>query len=93
MLVEGALSPIDCVLNPIDCLFSLLFLSKPFIITGVRPYISEDLCSRCGECVDTCPYEVFRNEDGAVVVASPEDCIECTACIDACPLDAVFMDD
>ena len=87
MPVEGA------TLAPLIVLIPLLFLPKPFIITGVRPYISEDLCSRCGECVDTCPYEVFRDEDGAVAVASPEDCIECTACIDACPLDAIFMDD
>ncbi len=75
---------------PANCLH---FVAKPFIITKVRPYISEDLCGKCGECVDTCPYEVFRDSDGAVVVAAPEDCIECTACVDSCPHEAIFMGD
>jgi len=59
----------------------------------MRPYIREDLCTKCGECVETCPYEVFRQEDDVVAVATPEDCIECTACVGACPLEAIFMGD
>ncbi len=74
-------------------LIVLHFFPKPFIITGVRPYISEDLCAKCGECVSTCPYEVFEESDGAIVVSAPEDCIECTACIDSCPNAAIFMGD
>jgi len=63
------------------------------MITTMRPYISEALCRQCGECVDTCPYEVFRNEDETVTVAVPEDCIECTACVEACPESAISMGD
>jgi len=63
------------------------------MITGMRPYISGELCERCGECVDTCPYEVFREEEDTVVVATPEDCIECTACVDSCPHEAISMGD
>jgi len=74
-------------------LIVLHFFPKPFIITEVRPYISEDLCAKCGECVSTCPYEVFEESDGAIVVSAPEDCIECTACIDSCPNAAIFMGD
>jgi NAD-dependent dihydropyrimidine dehydrogenase PreA subunit len=59
----------------------------------MRPHISEELCEKCGECVDTCPYEVFAELDCAVVVASPEDCIECTACVDSCPHQAISMGD
>jgi adenylylsulfate reductase subunit B len=63
------------------------------MITGMRPYISDELCQKCGECIDTCPYEVFRDQDGAVVVAAPEDCIECTACVESCPHEAIAMGD
>jgi NAD-dependent dihydropyrimidine dehydrogenase PreA subunit len=59
----------------------------------MQPHISEKLCTTCLECVDTCPYEVFREADGGVVVATPEDCIECTACVDACPNGAISMGD
>jgi NAD-dependent dihydropyrimidine dehydrogenase PreA subunit len=71
----------------------LHFPSKVFMITTMRPYISETLCQRCNECVDTCPYEVFKNEDATVIVAAPEDCIECTACVDSCPVAAISMGD
>ncbi|MGD0230621.1 MAG: 4Fe-4S binding protein [Syntrophorhabdales bacterium] len=59
----------------------------------MRPYISEELCKKCGECVDTCPYEVFIDSAGEVIVANPEDCIECTACVDSCPERAISMGD
>ncbi len=59
----------------------------------MRPYIAPEKCTKCGECVDTCPYEVFTEEDGEVTVTTPEDCIECTACVDSCPHDAISMGD
>ncbi len=73
--------------------YRLQFASEPFIITEMRPHISEERCTKCGECVRICPYEVFQDQDGRVVVAAPEDCIECTACEEACPQHAVSMDD
>lgn len=73
--------------------YRLHFACEPFIITEMRPHISEERCTKCGECVRICPYEVFQNQDGNVVVAAPEDCIECTACEEACPQHAVSMDD
>jgi ferredoxin len=59
----------------------------------VRPYISKNVCTDCGECITVCPYEVLSDENGVVDVMTPEDCIECGACIDACPQKAIFMDD
>ncbi len=73
--------------------YPLHFPMKLFIITEMRPYISKEKCERCGECVDTCPYEVFRDVDGEVIVEVPEDCIECTACVDSCPHEAISMGD
>lgn len=59
----------------------------------MRPYISEELCKKCAECVDSCPYEVFADADGEVTVKNPEDCIECTACVESCPEHAISMGD
>ncbi len=59
----------------------------------MRPYISDDLCEQCGECVTICPYEVFGEEEGRVKVVIPEECIECTDCIRSCPHKAIRMDD
>jgi NAD-dependent dihydropyrimidine dehydrogenase PreA subunit len=70
-----------------------IFLRNHLSLTGMRPYIAEELCNRCGECVDTCPYEVFGEEADRVVVAVPEDCIECTSCLDSCLAKAISMGD
>jgi NAD-dependent dihydropyrimidine dehydrogenase PreA subunit len=63
------------------------------MITSMQPFISEDLCEKCGECVEVCPYDVFLIEGGNVVVACPEDCIECIACVENCPHKAILMGD
>jgi NAD-dependent dihydropyrimidine dehydrogenase PreA subunit len=59
----------------------------------MRPYISAERCKQCGECVTICPYEVFREEDGTIVVLFPEECIECNECVRSCPCEAVTMGD
>lgn len=70
------------------------FFGKAFIIIStMRPYISEGLCKKCKECVDTCPYEVFADLEGDVVVENAEDCIECTVCVESCPEHAISMGD
>ncbi|HBL24300.1 MAG TPA: 4Fe-4S ferredoxin [Deltaproteobacteria bacterium] len=59
----------------------------------MRPYISRVSCIDCGECILTCPYEVFADEDGVTVVRTPEDCIECGACMEECEQNAIYFDD
>ena len=59
----------------------------------MRPYIEKQMCDRCGNCVDICPYDVFSVNDGEVIVLMPEDCIECTSCIEQCSKKAIYMDD
>jgi ferredoxin len=63
------------------------------MISTMRPHISEEQCRKCRECVETCPYEVFAEREGDIVVERPEDCIECTACVDSCPEQAISMGD
>jgi NAD-dependent dihydropyrimidine dehydrogenase PreA subunit len=43
--------------------------------------------------VSICPYEVFTDKDGTVVVEAPEDCIECGACMESCEQKAIYFDD
>ena len=72
----------------------LLFFRKPIIVVKrLRPYISKDLCDRCRECVETCPYDVFSDENGHIEVTNAGDCIECTSCVEMCPKRAIYMDD
>lgn len=59
----------------------------------MRPCISDELCEKCGECIDLCPYDVFGAEANGIVVAYPEDCIECAACVENCMYNAIKMSD
>ncbi|HNQ62931.1 MAG TPA: 4Fe-4S binding protein [Syntrophorhabdaceae bacterium] len=59
----------------------------------MRPYIKVQRCDGCGECIDTCPYDVFSLEKGKIIVMNPEDCIECLSCIEQCAEKAIYMDD
>ncbi|HDZ24598.1 MAG TPA: 4Fe-4S dicluster domain-containing protein [Desulfobacteraceae bacterium] len=63
--------------------------SRPQIVDvglmGARqPGVSEESCSRCGNCVEVCKESaVFLDDDGPVI--SQERCLSCGACIRACP--------
>ena len=70
----------------------MIFFDKPFMLSPMRPAISNERCENCGECIDTCPYDVFGELEGLVSVVNPQDCIECTACVDSCPQEAISMD-
>lgn len=57
-----------------------------------HPSIFDDLCNRCGKCIQFCPEKVFAwTEDHAgVVIASPFDCqIGCNSCERICPCEAI----
>jgi NAD-dependent dihydropyrimidine dehydrogenase PreA subunit len=55
------------------------------------PTIDVDHCDCCGLCVEVCPSEVYRLDDGVVGVAFPEECIECGACVEECPTACVAL--
>lgn len=49
-------------------------------------FIFRDWCKKCGICSSFCPKNVIgRDEDGAPVIAHPEDCIGCRFCELRCP--------
>jgi ferredoxin len=53
--------------------------------------IDRNLCTGCGQCVDTCPVEAISLVDDIAVV-DPELCVDCGQCIDACPVEAISLD-
>jgi NAD-dependent dihydropyrimidine dehydrogenase PreA subunit len=75
--------------------YPLIFIIKPDIVTskGVRPYINQERCSLCKECIQSCTYDVFTMEKAKVYVSNTGDCIECLVCIEICPDNAITLDD
>jgi len=52
--------------------------------------IDLDLCSGVGQCVESCPSDVYKVEDGKVDAESIAECIGCAACQDVCPNGAIL---
>jgi len=50
-----------------------------------------EACTGCGMCTRVCPQEVFRIEDGRVVLADRDACMECGACAKNCPAEAISV--
>ena len=55
------------------------------------PVINQELCIRCGRCVDICPMDVFYGSGkGEVpVVHDPDECWHAEACALHCPAGAI----
>lgn len=54
--------------------------------------IDEDKCEGDGECVGTCPVEMFELKNGkAHLVGSPDDCLGCESCVAVCPSGAITL--
>lgn len=53
--------------------------------------INKELCSGCGYCIDGCPMDVFRMEEGFPIIKYPLDCMVCFACELECPEHAIYV--
>ncbi len=51
------------------------------------PVINKDMCTRCGQCVEACPTDVFwgSKKKQTPIVSYGEECWHCSACIQECP--------
>ena len=47
-------------------------------------------CVGCGSCVDACPVEAIKLEDGIAVVNESE-CVDCGTCVDECASEAITV--
>jgi ferredoxin len=53
--------------------------------------VDKDLCTGCGQCVDSCPVEAISMNDNDIAVVDPDTCVDCGDCVDICPVDAISM--
>lgn len=58
-------------------------------LVGTRPKISEDKCTRCGVCVETCPLPNVI--DLKTLKVNYSACERCLLCYEACPEDAISV--
>jgi Fe-S-cluster-containing hydrogenase component 2 len=49
--------------------------------------INENKCTGCGTCLDVCPTEAIKMQDGHAVIMM--ECIDCGACPRVCPEGAI----
>ncbi len=57
-----------------------------FVIT-----VDEKLCKVCGECVSICPVEIYKIEDGRLVVGNTDECSNCQSCVSVCENQAITI--
>jgi ferredoxin len=55
------------------------------------PWISKDMCTGCGECIDVCTVGAISMDDNVACI-DEDQCIRCAVCHDACTYDAVRHD-
>ena len=51
--------------------------------------VDYDKCAGHGECVNSCPGEVYELKDKKAVAANVEQCLECCTCVEVCPENAI----
>jgi NAD-dependent dihydropyrimidine dehydrogenase PreA subunit len=62
-------------------------VTNVYIIT-----VNEDTCEGCGDCVGTCPNEMFELVDKkAQTTGNPDDCIGCESCVAVCPTGSITL--
>lgn len=55
--------------------------------------IDRDKCNDCGECMDSCPGDVYEKVDGKIVPVNQEECHGCHTCEAVCDQDACFVEE
>ena len=64
-------------------------MKKDFQQGDIKITIDYEKCNGTGECVTTCPVEIFEVSNGKAFAKNLEECSECCACVNACPNEAI----
>ncbi len=51
--------------------------------------IDEEMCEGCEKCIEACPVDILKIEDGKLTVTDVEECKLCSACEEACGPEAI----
>ncbi|WP_319507766.1 4Fe-4S binding protein [uncultured Methanolobus sp.] len=54
--------------------------------------INRELCTGCGQCVETCPVEAISLDGEDIAIVDSELCVDCGQCVDVCPVEAISLD-
>lgn len=79
-------SPVKAELPKITSLVRNMALRKPYII--------EDLCIKCGQCIEVCPAKpkaLRRINNQEIPRYDYKNCIRCYCCQETCPADAIAV--
>ncbi|MBI5968040.1 MAG: 4Fe-4S binding protein [Deltaproteobacteria bacterium] len=53
--------------------------------------VDQEKCDGKGECVDSCPVNVFEIKDGKSEVVNMDECLGCESCVEVCPTGAITV--
>ncbi|PTD94290.1 DNA-directed RNA polymerase subunit D [archaeon SCG-AAA382B04] len=65
---------------------------QPTIGCGYKTYPIQEIgeeCDNCGECIETCPKDVYEIKNDELKIVDQEACMFCENCVEACPQDAI----
>ncbi|QPC83707.1 4Fe-4S binding protein [Phototrophicus methaneseepsis] len=55
------------------------------------PYINQNLCIGCGDCVTQCPSGALGWVESKAALIRPDICVYCATCEDICPTNAIEL--
>ncbi len=53
--------------------------------------VDTEICTGCGECVESCPLDAIEVKEDVAVV-DEETCGDCGACVEVCPVEAITVE-
>lgn len=56
-----------------------------------KPEVDVEKCIGCGNCVEVCPVDVYKLQDGKSFVVNADECLGCESCVEACEKEAISV--
>lgn len=58
-----------------------------------QPVVDETKCEGCETCMEDCPEEMFRIQNGKSVVVTEHACCCCQTCVEGCECGAIKIEE